>query len=115
MDGAPGLYSRRWAVREGVVAEPSDAANNRLLLKRLSGATDRSAQYVCAVALVGANHPPQVSRTTVSGSIVFEPFGDGGFAYDSLFWPDDAQHVMRLNVHGQAPNVDLVVKFEGVA
>lgn len=26
-----------------------------------------------------------------------------------------ASHVMRLNVHGQAPNVDLVVKFEGVA
>ena len=60
LGGAPGVYSARYA------GEPTDsAANNALLLKNLSGATDRSANFTCAVALVSPPLPPCRSSVTV--------------------------------------------------
>ena len=83
LDGAPGVYSARYAGEHG-----DDAANNALLLKNLSDKEDRSAQFVCAVACV---FPENVShahifRGTVEGKIIDEYRGEGGFGYDPLFY-----------------------------
>ena len=83
LDGAPGVYSARYAGEHG-----DDAANNALLLKNLSDKEDRSAQFVCAVACV---FPEDVShahifRGTVEGKIIDEYRGEGGFGYDPLFY-----------------------------
>lgn len=46
LGGAPGVYSARYAGPQA-----SDEANNRLLLENLRGAADRTARFVCAIAL----------------------------------------------------------------
>ena len=46
LGGAPGIYSARFCGRHG-----DDAANNRLLLQKMEGKTDRAAHYTCAIAL----------------------------------------------------------------
>ncbi|MBE6593321.1 MAG: XTP/dITP diphosphatase [Ruminococcaceae bacterium] len=83
LDGAPGVYSARYAGEHG-----DDAANNALLLENLADKEDRSAQFVCAIACV---FPEDVSRAhifrgTVEGKIIDEYRGEGGFGYDPLFY-----------------------------
>ncbi len=80
LGGAPGVYSARFA---GLNA--SDADNNLLLLERLRGVQNRSARYVCVIALASAGKVIQTFRGEVEGSITEEPRGEGGFGYDPLF------------------------------
>ena len=83
LGGAPGVRSARYA------GEPSNtSANNALLLKNLTGVTDRRANFTCAIALVdpsGAEHTAVGRR---SGRIAETPSGAAGFGYDPLFVPD---------------------------
>jgi XTP/dITP diphosphohydrolase len=83
LDGAPGVFSARFAGEHG-----NDAANNALLLERLAGKPreERGAQFVCALALVDPDGTPWVQvRGTVRG-VILETFrGEGGFGYDPLF------------------------------
>lgn len=81
LDGAPGVYSARYA---GVGA--SDQANNRLLLERLGDNPLRTARFVCVIALAEAGDVLQTFRGSVTGSILYSPCGPGGFGYDPLFY-----------------------------
>ena len=54
LDGAPGVFSARFSSMHPAVAGPPlpvDEANNRLLLEKLRGVENRSARFVCAIAL----------------------------------------------------------------
>ena len=83
LDGAPGVYSARYA------GEPSDdAANNRKLLAELDGVTDRRARFRCAIALVGSAEEPQTVEGRCEGRIGLAPVGRQGFGYDPLFIPE---------------------------
>ncbi len=83
LDGAPGVYSARFAGTHG-----DDAANNRKLLLELSGVPDdrRGAAFVCALVL---SDPSGASvfetEARCRGRIVHEIRGDHGFGYDPLF------------------------------
>lgn len=83
LGGRPGVHSARYA-GEGA----GDDANNQKLLADLAGSSDRSARFVCALALV----LPDGSLVTVEGElpghIVAAPRGARGFGYDPLFQPD---------------------------
>ena len=82
LGGAPGIYSARYAGEHG-----NDKANNELLLRNLSGQDDRSASFVCAIALVDP-HDPERSvcvRGETEGVILEDARGEGGFGYDPLF------------------------------
>jgi XTP/dITP diphosphohydrolase len=85
LDGAPGIYSARYA---GECAD--DAANNRKLLESLSGVAPeaRTARYHCALVLL--RHPadplPLVCSASWEGLILAEARGTGGFGYDPLFF-----------------------------
>ncbi len=83
LEGAPGVYSARYA------GEPcDDDANNRKLLGMLEGQGHRRARFRCVIALA----MPDGRVTTVSGCcegrIVTAPRGTGGFGYDPLFVPE---------------------------
>lgn len=84
LNGAPGIYSARFAG-----SHASDAANNRLLLHKLSGlaADQRSARFVCVlVYLRHANDPtPIICQGFWPGRILEAPRGEDGFGYDPLF------------------------------
>lgn len=83
LDGAPGVYSRRWTGAVGTEAEVT-ASNNDALRRRLHGATTRAARFTCAVAYVDVRRAV-VCRGVVHGRIAHAPRGTRGFGYDSLF------------------------------
>ena len=85
LDGAPGVYSARYA------GEPcDDAANNAKLLDALSDVEDaqRSARFVCHLVYLDEQGREYDARGTVEGRIAYEPQGDNGFGYDPLFLPE---------------------------
>jgi len=84
LDGAPGVYSKRWSGRTELAGQALDDANNALLLERLRGAADRRARYVCAAALCDAGGE-LVERGETRGQITTAPRGAGGFGYDPYF------------------------------
>jgi XTP/dITP diphosphohydrolase len=81
LDGAPGVYSARFA---GAGAD--DAANNQILLQRLQNIDTRGARYVAVIAIVFPGQPLRTFRGTVEGEILRELRGSGGFGYDPLFF-----------------------------
>ena len=86
LDGAPGVYSARYAGENA-----SDADRRQLLLSELSKTsnTDRRARFVCVVAIADpAGTILNVSEGICNGTLTFAPRGDGGFGYDPLFIPD---------------------------
>lgn len=84
LDGAPGVYSARYA---GEACD--DMANNRKLLSELEGIPEekRTARFVCCIALA---HGDNIRTFTgkVEGVIGTENKGDNGFGYDPLFYPE---------------------------
>ena len=83
LGGAPGVRSARYA------GEPSNtSANNALLLKNLTGITDRRANFTCAIALVDPSGAEHTAVGRCFGRIAETPSGSAGFGYDPLFVPD---------------------------
>ena len=85
LNGAPGVYSARFAGTQG-----DDAANNRKLLEELKGVPmeKRQARFVCAMALVGHKTEITVQGET-QGYVIEEEKGFQGFGYDPLFFSSD--------------------------
>lgn len=82
LDGAPGVYSGRFA------GEPrSDARNVELLLNRMEGKDNRKASFRTVIALI--LHGEEYSfEGKVDGVITEERFGEKGFGYDPVFRPE---------------------------
>lgn len=93
LDGAPGVYSSRFAGEDG-----NDAANNALLLERLEGVPDdeRTARFVCTLVFIDEDGTEKVATGTVEGKIGYEERGDEGFGYDPLFYPDEYDGAMTF-------------------
>lgn len=81
LGGEPGVYSARYAGEDA-----TDEANNRLLLDRMRGIENRTARFVCVVALARNGELIQVFRGEVEGRLTDAPHGDSGFGYDPLFF-----------------------------
>lgn len=87
LNGAPGIYSARYAGEHG-----NDAANNARLLEELKSlrrpGEPVEAMFVCILALVQhAEDPlPQIFEGVWQGEILEKPRGEHGFGYDPLFW-----------------------------
>jgi XTP/dITP diphosphohydrolase len=83
LGGAPGVRSARYA------GEPSNTeANNRLLLSNLEGVADRSARFVCTIALVSPFGEEFTVEGICPGRILGAAAGTEGFGYDPLFQSD---------------------------
>ncbi len=94
LDGAPGIYSARFAnieIHDGVNVDneknADDEENNNLLLKKLEGVeeTKRTAYYVCAICCIFPDGREIAVRGECHGTIGFERDGNAGFGYDPLF------------------------------
>ena len=83
LNGAPGVYSARYAGGHG-----DDAANNALLLKNLAHLpeAERTARFVCCIALVYPDGREMTVRGETEGIIINEAKGNGGFGYDPYFY-----------------------------
>ncbi len=85
LDGAPGLYSARYAGTHG-----DAGANIAKLLDALRDVPDprRDARFVCVLALLRHAEDPQplIAEGVWEGRILFAPRGEGGFGYDPVFF-----------------------------
>lgn len=81
LDGAPGVYSARYAGEEH-----NDAKNREYLLKNLQGVTNRTAHFATSIALCYPDGTELLSEGRVDGEILHEERGSEGFGYDSLFY-----------------------------
>ena len=85
LDGAPGIYSARWAGPE---------KDFRLAMKRVGdelrakGAHDMRAHFVCALAIAAPGEETQIFEGRVFGTLNFPARGHKGFGYDPIFVPE---------------------------
>lgn len=90
LDGAPGIHSARWA------GEPRDFG---LAMRKVhdallaSGRDDRSAAFVCVLALAFPDGTHRFYEGRVAGEIVWPPRGEKGFGYDPVFQPEGETRV----------------------
>lgn len=111
LNGAPGVYSARYA------GEPkSDARNNEKLIAALANEPNRRAHYYCVIVLV--RHPddpqPLIAEGSWHGEIIDTPRGENGFGYDPYFYlPEfgktgaelDPDHKNAISHRGQALDI----------
>ena len=83
LEGAPGVRSARYLSPSATYPERFAAI---LSLLRLRPDTDRTARFVCAVAVAEGPQVVFEARGTVEGRIAEGPSGDGGFGYDPIFF-----------------------------
>jgi XTP/dITP diphosphohydrolase len=102
LDGAPGVYSARYA---GVSGHAADAANNAKLLAALSGVPPerRTGRFRASLALADVTGPLGADTITADGVcegiLLDAPRGSGGFGYDPLFlFPELGQTFAELGV-----------------
>ena len=82
LNGAPGVYSARWA------GEPAnDARNRQKALSMLAGIAQREARFRTVITWIDAHGTRQVEGI-VNGHMATEESGEGGFGYDALFIPE---------------------------
>jgi XTP/dITP diphosphohydrolase len=83
LDGAPGIHSARWAGPQ----RDFHAAMEKIE-GMLSDASDRSAHFVCALAIAWPDEHVELFEGKVFGTLVWPPRGEKGFGYDPVFLPD---------------------------
>ena len=85
LDGAPGIFSARWAGPGKDFAVAMKKVEERL---EEIGASDRAAWFTSALAVAWPDGPCVVVEGVVEGELTFPPRGDRGFGYDPIFIPD---------------------------
>jgi XTP/dITP diphosphohydrolase len=86
LSGEPGVYSARY-LREDATYDERFADIYRRA--RESGSTDRSARFVCALAVAHRGDVVFETAATVEGLLAEKPAGQNGFGYDPIFWYPD--------------------------
>ena len=87
LDGAPGVYSARYAGVKGP-QKVRAKANIAKLLHELAGKTNRKARFRTVIAYIDAGNQSHLFEGIVNGTITEKTVGYGGFGYDSVFVPD---------------------------
>ena len=83
LNGAPGIYSARWAGAEKNFSVAMARVN-----REMGDNPDRGAQFVCALALTWPDGHSEVFEGSVGGTLVWPPRGTRGFGYDPMFLGD---------------------------
>ena len=85
LDGAPGIYSARWAGPEKDFRAAMDKVAQAL---KAANSEDYSAKFVCVLCLAWPDGHEEHFTGEVHGRLVFPPRGEKGFGYDPIFLPD---------------------------
>ncbi|MGX5635147.1 RdgB/HAM1 family non-canonical purine NTP pyrophosphatase [Brevundimonas diminuta ATCC 11568] len=88
LDGAPGVYSARWAGPTKDFALAMKKVEQRL---EEIASTDRRAWFTSALAVAWPDGPCVVVEGRIDGELVFPPRGDRGFGYDPIFRPEGSE------------------------
>ena len=84
LNGAPGIYSARWA-------GPEKDFNKAMLLieEKLKNINNKKAYFICALALVNEKNEEYVFEGKINGLLTFPKKGKMGFGYDPIFIPEN--------------------------
>jgi XTP/dITP diphosphohydrolase len=84
LDGAPGIFSARWAGEHG-----NDQANLEKVLDQIKDVPDaqRTAHFMCVASLVLPDGREEIAEGRFDGHILHTPVGENGFGYDPIFQP----------------------------
>lgn len=85
LDGAPGIYSARWAGPKKDFRTAMTRVENEM---RESGIPDKRAHFVCVLALSAPGAVTEIFEGRAYGAIDFPPRGQFGFGYDPIFIPE---------------------------
>ena len=85
LNGAPGIYSARWAAPDGDFGKAMQRVHDELTQ---ANADDMSAYFACALALVWPDGDEVCVEGQVAGQITWPPRGKFGFGYDAIFQPN---------------------------
>ena len=88
LDGAPGIYSARWAGPEKDFSLAMRNVEEKLQAGGATAPADRKAHFVCALCVATADGETEVFEGRVHGQLVWPPRGGQGFGYDPMFQPD---------------------------
>jgi len=91
LNGAPGIYSSRFAGENA-----TDSDNNKLLVQKLEGVPlpRRTGRFVCSLCLVRVDKPEITAKGEVKGVLISESKGTNGFGYDPHFYVEDYDMTM---------------------
>ena len=106
LDGAPGIYSARWAGAE----KDFDLAMS-LIEEKLQGIDNKKAYFICALAIVNEKNEEYVFEGKINGTLTFPKKGKRGFGYDPIFIPEN--HIITFGE--MAPNKKDLISHRGVA
>lgn len=98
LGGDPGVYSARWA---GPGKDFGHAMARVWRELEAEAARDRSARFVCALALASPGGGVQVFEGEARGRIVWPPRGDKGFGYDPIFEPEGCSRTFGEMSHAE--------------
>jgi XTP/dITP diphosphohydrolase len=107
LDGAPGIYSARWAGPNKDFNEAM-ARIERLLQERGAKAPDqRQAHFVSALCVAWPDDHLEAVEARADGTLVWPPRGDAGFGYDPMFMPEGFDRTFgemtSIEKHGLPP------------
>ena len=88
LDGAPGIYSARWAGPDKDFRAAMQAVEDRLVATGATAPGRRRAHFVSALCLAWPDGHVEEFEARVDGTLVWPPRGDKGFGYDPMFLPD---------------------------
>lgn len=88
LDGAPGIYSARWAGPAKDFSVALEKVEQELRARNAISAECRKAHFVCSLCLAIPSQPSQVFTGKVFGTMVWPPRGNQGFGYDPVFQAD---------------------------
>ncbi len=100
LGGAPGVFSSRYAGENA-----DDESNNRKLLNEMEGVEDRSATFMCVLAIAVPRGPALIYEGSCEGVIARNPEGDRGFGYDPLFYYPPLQKTFAQLTRGKKNSV----------
>lgn len=88
LDGAPGIYSARWAGPDKNFTRAMETIEQKLRARGATAPERRTAQFVSALCIAWPDRHVEEFEARVGGTLVWPPRGDKGFGYDPMFLPD---------------------------
>jgi XTP/dITP diphosphohydrolase len=88
LDGAPGIYSARWAGPDKNFRRAMETIEAKLIERGAAEPQRRKAHFVSALCVAWPDGHLEEFEGRVSGTLVWPPRGDMGFGYDPMFLPD---------------------------
>lgn len=103
LDGAPGVYTARYGAMNGYGESHDADANIRCLLDKIKDASTRKARFRTVIALVEGGKET-LFEGIVEGNILSQRVGEGGFGYDPVFAPIEANGLAFAQMSAEAKN-----------